>query len=105
MAEDFPVSSDRQEWMNDASRWSFVGLLMENCLLMLSCGRKDIRMIEGGNGMFLFRQITQARSASRQSSSRQALQPSLWGMILSGVRLLLEVVLLCCQVVEYLAIL
>lgn len=54
--------------------------------------------------MLLFKQITQAGKISRLSS-RQSSQPGLWGRLLSGVRLLLEVVLLCCQVVEYLAIL
>ncbi len=54
--------------------------------------------------MLLLRQRTQARNTSPMSFGR-LLHRSSWDQILSGVRLLLEVMLLCCQVVEYLAIL
>lgn len=54
--------------------------------------------------MSLLRQRTQARNTSLMSSGRLSRRSS-WDLILSRVRLLLEIVLLCCQVVEYLAIL
>jgi hypothetical protein len=54
--------------------------------------------------MLLFQQRIQDRKTSFMSFGRPSRRPS-WDLILSGVRLLLEVLLLCCQVVEYLAIL